>query len=92
LHAGEKVCAARALAENPDATREIYTECCACGTTLEAAGQELARAWDHVDLPPVKPVTTPINLFRGTCPCCKARVTAQATPGVLGMFYNCRRD
>jgi transposase len=70
--------AARALAENPDATRDIYAERCACGGALEAAGQELARAWDHVDLPPVKPVTTRIKLFRATCPCCKARVTAQA--------------
>ena len=70
--------AARALAENPDATRDIYAEHCACGAALEAAGQELARAWDHVDLPPIKPVTTRINMFRATCPCCKARVTAQA--------------
>src|SRR5271154_4537817 len=45
---------------------------------LEEAGQELARAWDHVDLPPIKPITTRINLFRATCSCCKARVTAQA--------------
>src|SRR6267154_2011033 len=45
---------------------------------LAEAGQELARAWDHVDLPPIKPITTRINLFRATCPCCKARVTAQA--------------
>jgi transposase len=70
--------AARALAENPDATRDIYAERCACGAALEAVGQELARAWDHVDLPPIKPVTTRINLFRTTCPCCKAGVTAKA--------------
>ena len=70
--------AARALAENPDATRDIYAERCACGAALEEAGQELARAWDHVDLPPIKPITTRINLFRATCPCCKARVTAEA--------------
>src|ERR1700694_2577270 len=70
--------AARALAENPDATRDIYAERCACGAALEEAGQELARAWDHVDLPPIKPITTRINLFRATCPCCKARVTARA--------------
>ena len=69
---------ARALAENPDATRDIYAERCACGAALEEAGQELARAWDHVDLPPIKPITTRINLFRATCPCCKARVTARA--------------
>ena len=70
--------AARALAENPDATRDIYAERCACGAALAEAGQELARAWDHVDLPPIKPITTRINLFRATCPCCKARVTAPA--------------
>src|SRR5260370_1126767 len=70
--------AARALAENPDATRDIYAERCACGAALAEAGQELARAWDHVDLPPIKPITTRINLFRATCPCCMARVTAQA--------------
>src|SRR5277367_878607 len=69
--------AARALAENPDATRDIYAERCACGAALAEAGQELARAWDHVDLPPIKPITTRINLFRTICPCCKARVTAQ---------------
>jgi transposase len=70
--------AARALAENPDATRDIYAERCACGAALDEAGQELARGWDHVDLPPIKPITTRINLFRATCPCCKARVTAKA--------------
>lgn len=70
--------AARALAESPDATRDIYAERCACGAALAEAGQELARAWDHVDLPPIKPITTRLNLFRATCPCCKAGVTAQA--------------
>src|SRR5271157_6036944 len=70
--------AARALAENPDATRDVYAERCGCGAALAEAGQELARAWEHVDLPPIKPITTRINLFRATCPCCKARVTAQA--------------
>jgi transposase len=80
--------AARAPAENPDATRDIYAERRACGATLDEAGQELARAWDHVDLPPIKPITTRINLFRATCPCCKAGVTARApadnleSPGV----------
>jgi transposase len=70
--------ASRALAENPDATRDIYAERCGCGARLAAAGQEVARAFDHVDLPPIKPITTRINLFRATCPCCKARVTAAA--------------
>src|ERR1700686_3322602 len=76
--------AARALAENPDATRDIYAERCACGAALEEAGQELARGGDHVDLPPIKPITTRINLFRATCPCCKSGVTAKAPADMPG--------
>lgn len=75
-HAG----VARTLAENPDATRRFYAERCACGTTLDPSGQNVAREYDHIDLPPIKPVTTRVELFRATCPCCQARVTASA-PG-----------
>jgi transposase len=69
---------ARTLAENPDATRRVYAERCTCGTVLDEAGQELAREYDHIDIPPIRPVTTRIKLFRATCPCCQARVTASA--------------
>jgi transposase len=68
----------RKLAESPDATRRIYAERCACGAVLDAAGQDLAKEYDHIDIPPIRPVTTRIELFRATCPCCKARVTASA--------------
>src|SRR3984893_12018807 len=70
--------AARALTANPDATRDLYAERGARGGALAEAGGNLARPGDNVDLPPIKPITTRINLFRATCPCCKARVTAQA--------------
>jgi transposase len=69
---------ARQLAENPDATRRVYAERCRCGAVLDAAGQDLAKEYDHVDIPPIRPVTTRIELFRATCPCCQARVTASA--------------
>jgi transposase len=69
---------ARKLAENPDATRRFYAEHCACGAALSEGGQELAKEYDHIDIPPIRPVTTRIELFRATCPCCKARVTASA--------------
>jgi len=69
---------ARALCPNPDATRRFYAERCACGAVLGEAGQELAKEYDHIDIPPIRPVTTRIELFRATCPCCKARVTASA--------------
>ena len=67
---------ARALCPSPDATRDIFAERCACGAAVSPAGQVLAHAYDHVDLPPIKPVTTRINLHRAQCPCCKKRVAA----------------
>src|SRR5262249_29131168 len=86
----------RKLAENPDAARPFYAERCACGAVLGEAGQELAKEYDHIDIPPIRPVTTRIELFRAACPCCKARVTATAPadmpegtpfgPGIASMF------
>jgi len=69
---------ARQLAENPDATRRFYAERCRCGAVLDAAGQDLAKEYDHIDIPPIRPVVTRIELSRATCPCCRARVTASA--------------
>jgi transposase len=74
---------ARVLAETPDATRRLYAERCACGavlseTRLSETGQDLAKAYDHIDIPPIKPVTTRIELFRAICPCCRKPVTASA--------------
>jgi transposase len=68
----------RKLAENPDVTRRFYAERCGFGAVLGEAGQELAKEYDHIDIPPIKPTTTRIELFRATCPCCKVRVTASA--------------
>ena len=67
---------ARALCPSPDVTRNVFAERCCCGSKLSPADQVLAHAWDHVDLPPIKPITTRINLHRGVCACCKKGVTA----------------
>ena len=55
---------ARMLAEDPDATRRFYAERCTCGAVLGAAGQELAKEYDHIDVPPIRPTTTRIEVFR----------------------------
>jgi transposase len=68
---------ARTLCPDPDETREIYAETCSCGATLSAADQPHVHAYDHVDLPPIKPVTTRIHLHKGNCPRCKRRVAAK---------------
>ena len=68
---------ARALCPDPDVTREIYAESCSCGAVLSPADQPDVFAYDLIDLPPIKPVTTRINLHKGNCPCCSKRVAAQ---------------
>jgi transposase len=69
---------ARELCPNPDVTRDIFAERCACGAKVPHRGQVIAHAYDHVELPPIKPVTTRINLHRGDRPWCKKPVTATA--------------
>jgi transposase len=58
-------------------TRDVHIERCVCGAKLPAAEQALARAYDHVELPPIKPVTTRTNLHRADCPCCGKTTTAE---------------
>ena len=67
----------RALEPNPDHVRDVYAEACnGCGTRLSRADQPGVHAYDYIDLPPIRPVTTRINLHRGSCPCCGERVAA----------------
>jgi transposase len=68
---------ARELCPNPDVTRDIYAERCACGGKVPPTGQVVAQAYDHVELPPIKPLTTRINLRSGDCSCCGKTVTAE---------------
>jgi transposase len=67
---------ARELCPHPDVTRDIYAERCACGGRVLPAGQALAHAYDHIELPPIRPVTTRINLHRADCRRCGRTVTA----------------
>jgi transposase len=67
----------RELCLKPDVTRDIFAERCDCGGKVPPKGQALAHAYDHVELPPIKPVTTRINLHSGDCSCCGKTVTAK---------------
>jgi len=71
---------ARALAEHPDDVREVFAATCTgCGQPVTPADQpDLAHAYDHIDLPPLRPIVTRVTLHRGACSCCGARVSAPA--------------
>ena len=67
----------RALNPNPDQVRDVYAKACnGCGARLSQADQPDVHAYDHIDLPPIRPVTTRVNLHRCACPRCGARVIA----------------
>ena len=72
----------RALAEHPDRVIEATLAACPpCTHPLSAADQSDIHAYDHIDLPPIRPVITRINRHRGVCPCCRKRVAAAAPDG-----------
>jgi len=73
----------RALAENPDRTVETFAEACPhCDHALTPADQPDAHAYDHVELPPIRPVVTRVHRHRGVCPCCRKTFAAPAPAGL----------
>ena len=73
---------ARALAEHPDKIIEATLAACPhCAHALSLADQPDIHAYDHVDLPPIRPVVTRVNRHSGVCPCCDKRVVAPVPDG-----------
>jgi len=73
---------ARSLAENPDRTIEATLDACPrCEHALAPADIADIHAYDHIDLPPIRPIVTRIHRHSGTCPCCRKAVCAPAPEG-----------
>ncbi|MGH6783410.1 MAG: IS66 family transposase [Sphingomicrobium sp.] len=69
----------RQLCPAPDQVRQVFASACAaCGHGLAPADQPEVHAYDHIDLPAIKPVVTRIALHGGRCPGCGAKVRAKA--------------
>ena len=66
-HAG----AHRPLHPNPTARRDMMaTACQHCGADVSGVAQIVCEAYDHVEIPEIKPDITRVTLSGGTCPCC----------------------
>src|SRR5215470_18629096 len=68
---------ARELCPNPDVTHDVFAERCDCGGKVPLKGQVLAHAYDHIEIPPIRPWTTRNKLYKGDCACCGKSVTAE---------------
>jgi transposase len=67
----------RPLHPNPTTRRDLMANACQhCGTDVSGAPQMACEAYDHIEVPPVKPDVTRVTLFGGTCPCCAKKFRA----------------
>jgi transposase len=73
----------RRLATTPDATVICHaTHCRGCGADVRDVRQHRRRRYDHIDIPPIVPQVTRVELHGGRCPGCHKRFTAEAPAGL----------
>jgi transposase len=74
----------RTLAETPDHAVDCHAKDCPhCGSAIEASGQTLRQSYDHIDLPPIRPVVTRIRIFGRRCRACGRRVRGAPPAAML---------
>src|ERR1700747_331599 len=73
----------RALAPNPDRiVASVAERCPHCDHALTLADQSGFHAYDHIELPPIRPVITRIHRHRGVCPSCRRGFSAPPPAGM----------
>jgi transposase len=66
----------RALTPDPDYVKDCYASCCShCGEAAPS-GQTPRQVYDHITLPPIRPVVTRVRLFGARCRGCRRRIKA----------------
>ena len=74
---------ARALEPNPDRIIDAKLKACPhCAAAWPDAPQTPQMVYDRIELPPVRPDVTRVQLFGGRCACCGERAMAPAPDGL----------
>lgn len=74
---------ARAL--HPDPTRTVGARaqaCPHCAADVSSAEQAVVHRYDRIEIPPIVPDVTRVELLGGRCPCCKKRFRASPPEGL----------
>jgi len=67
----------RPLHPNPTGRRDFRaTQCQHCQSDVSGVAQAALEAYDHVEIPEIKPQVTRVTLLGGRCPCCTGRFKA----------------
>jgi transposase len=70
---------ARPLGDAPDETiKRLATACPHCAADVSGQTQTCRHRYDHIDIPPIAPLVTRIELFGGRCTRCGRRFRAEA--------------
>src|SRR4249920_1329857 len=73
----------RSLHPDPTRKRDILADHCQhWGTDVSGVAQTPFHAYDHIELPEIKPDVTRVTLHRGFCPCCGRPFRAEAPAGL----------
>src|SRR5271157_4908316 len=73
----------RALAPNPDRiVANVADRCPHCDHALTPADQSGFHAYDHLELPPIRPVIIRVHRHRGVCPGCRRGFSAAPPAGM----------
>jgi len=74
---------ARTLEPNPDRIVDARLDVCPhCAAAWPAAPQTPQLVYDRIELPPIRPEVTRVQLFGGRCACCGGRAIAAAPAGL----------
>lgn len=67
----------RALHPEPTARRDVLAAACpGCGADVSQAPQSPYTAYDHIEMPAIRPDVTRVTLHGGVCPCCAKKFKA----------------
>lgn len=73
----------RPLCPNPTRIENVLAETCQnCGADVSNEPQTPVETFDNVEIPPIKPIVTRVNLHGGTCPCCSKAFKAKPPKGM----------
>jgi transposase len=73
----------RSLEPNPDRVVDSRLDACPhCAAAWPHAAQTPQQVYDRIELPPIKPDVTRVQLFGGRCTCCGERAVAAAPAGL----------
>ena len=74
----------RRLTDAPDATIRRFAEACpGCAADVSGQTQQRRCAYEHIEIPPIRPHVTRIELYGGRCGACGKRFCAAPPDGMV---------